>query len=252
MNAATATAAATTGPPRFALVVPVFDEQDNVEALLDEVEAVLAPHGPFEALLVDDGSRDGSRARMAAWKRAHGAGWLRIVCLRRNSGQSAAVLAGVEQARAPLIATLDGDMQNDPRDLPAMLAIVERGEADAVVGVRRNRKDSFVRRASSRIGNGVRNFVTGDRVTDAACGIKVIRRELWLRVPRFHGMHRFMATLIRAAGGKVVERDVNHRPRAAGVAKYGIGNRALRGLRDCFAVRWLKARVLRHDVQEEL
>jgi dolichol-phosphate mannosyltransferase len=101
---------------------------------------------------------------------------------------------------------------------------------------------------SSRIGNGVRNWVTGDKVTDAACGIKTIRREFFLRAPHFVGMHRFMATLVRYQGGKVVERDVNHRPRAAGVAKYGIGNRALRGLRDCFAVSWLRTRILRHKV----
>ncbi|MGE3174311.1 MAG: glycosyltransferase family 2 protein [Planctomycetota bacterium] len=237
---------------RFSLVVPIYNEVDSVRALLDEVDQVLAPHGPFEALLVDDGSTDGSRARMVEWKRERDARWLRIVCLRRNSGQSAAVRAGVEQARAPVVATLDGDMQNDPRDLPPMLAVVEAGDADAVVGVRRNRRDTWVRRTSSRIGNGVRNLVTGDRVTDAACGIKVIRRDLFLRAPAFHGMHRFMATLVRWLGGRVVERDVNHRQRAAGVAKYGIGNRALRGLRDCFAVRWLRARLLRHEVGEEL
>jgi glycosyltransferase involved in cell wall biosynthesis len=238
--------------PRFSVIVPIYNEADNVAALLDEVESVLHGHGPFEALLVDDGSTDDSRARMVAWKRAHGADWLRIVCLERNCGQSGAVLAGVERAHAPLIATLDGDMQNDPRDLPAMLTAVETGEADAVVGVRRQRRDTLVRRISSRIGNGVRNLVTGDHVTDAACGIKVVRRELFLRVPRFQGMHRFMATLVRYLGGRVVERDVNHRQRAAGVAKYGIGNRALRGLRDCFAVRWLRTRVLRQQFREEL
>ncbi|GDY03768.1 glycosyl transferase [Planctomycetota bacterium] len=242
----------TTETPRFSLVVPIYNEQENVHNLLDEVAAVLLPLAPFEALLVDDGSKDGSRERMVEWKQRHNADWLRVICLQKNSGQSSAVMAGVEHARGRLVATMDGDMQNDPRDIEAMLRQVESGAADAVVGVRRNRKDTFVRRVSSRVGNGVRNFVTGDRVTDAACGIKVIRRDLWLRVPRFAGMHRFMATLIRCLGGKVVEMDVNHRPRAAGTAKYGIGNRALRGLRDCFSVNWLKARVLLHEVREEL
>ncbi|HLQ37990.1 MAG TPA: glycosyltransferase, partial [Planctomycetota bacterium] len=143
--------------PRFSLVVPVFDEADNVPALLDEIAAVLRPHGPFEALLVDDGSRDASRERMRAWKQQHGADWLRIVCLQRNCGQSAAVLAGVERARGPIIATLDGDLQNDPRDLPAMLQRVEAGECDMVAGVRRRRHDTLVRRLSSKVGNGVRN-----------------------------------------------------------------------------------------------
>jgi dolichol-phosphate mannosyltransferase len=241
-----------TGPgPRFSLVVPIYNEAANVEALLDEVEAVLVPHGPFEAVFVDDGSMDESLARMREWRQRRGAGWLRILELVRNSGQSAAVLAGVEAARAPIVATMDGDMQNDPRDLPAMVQRVESGECDMVAGVRRRRQDSFVRRLSSRIGNGVRNWVTGDRVTDAACGIKVVRRSLFLRAPRFSGMHRFMATLVRWLGGRVVEVDVNHRPRAAGVAKYGVGNRALRGLRDCFAVRWLAVRMLKHEVKEE-
>ncbi len=237
---------------RFSLVVPIYNEEENVTTLLDEVAEVLMPHGPFEALLVDDGSRDRSRERMVEWKREHGADWLRIVCLKVNSGQSAAVYGGVQQARGPLVATLDGDMQNDPRDLPDMVAMVESGQADAVVGVRRKRKDTWVRRASSRIGNAVRNCITGDKVADAACGIKVIRRSYFLRAPQFVGMHRFMATMVRYLGGTVIERDVNHRPRAAGTAKYGIGNRALRGLRDCFAVRWLRTRILKHEVGEEL
>jgi dolichol-phosphate mannosyltransferase len=238
-------------PPRFSLVVPIYDEEDNVTALLAEVGEVLAPHGPFEVLAVDDGSKDQSLARMRAWKQQQSAGWLRIVTLARNAGQSAAVMAGVEQARAPIVATIDGDMQNDPRDIPAMLARVESGECDAVVGVRRRRQDTFTRRLSSRIGNAVRNWLTGDQVTDAACGIKVIRRSYFLRAPRFVGMHRFMATLVRYLGGRVVEVDVNHRPRAAGTAKYGIGNRMWRGLRDCFAMRWLRTRMLTHQVQEE-
>jgi dolichol-phosphate mannosyltransferase len=142
-------------------------------------------------------------------------------------------------------------MQNDPRDLPAMIARVESGACDALVGVRRRRQDTFTRRLSSRIGNAVRNWLTGDRVTDAACGIKVIRRDLFLAAPRFVGMHRFMATLVRYLGGKVEEMDVNHRPRAAGTAKYGIGNRIWKGLRDCFAMRWMRTRILRHRVKEE-
>lgn len=241
----------TTNVPRFSLVVPIYNEEENVRNLLAEVEEVLTPHGPFEAILVDDGSVDRSVERMRAFKAERSADWLRIVTLVANSGQSAAVMAGVEQARAPLIATMDGDMQNDPRDLPAMVERVERGECDAVVGVRAKRRDTFVRRVSSRIGNAVRNWLTGDRVRDAACGIKVIRRDYFLRAPRFVGMHRFMATLVRYLGGRVVEQDVHHRPRAAGTAKYGIGNRIWKGLRDCFAMRWLRTRVLMHRVQKE-
>lgn len=236
---------------RFSLVVPIYNEEENVQNLLAEIGTVLTPHGPFEAVVVDDGSKDRSLATMRQWKEAQRADWLRIVRLAANSGQSAAVRAGVEQARAPIVATIDGDMQNDPRDIPTMLARVEAGEVDAVVGVRRKRQDTWTRRMSSKIGNGVRNWLTGDRITDAACGIKVIRREFFLRAPGFVGMHRFMATLVRYQGGRVVEQDVNHRPRAAGTAKYGIGNRIWKGLRDCFAMRWLRTRVLKHRVEEE-
>lgn len=240
------------GELRFSLVIPIYNEEETVANMLAEVEEVLVPHGPFEALFVDDGSQDASVEKMRAFKAARNAGWLRIVRLVANAGQSAAVMAGVEQARGPIIATLDGDMQNDPRDIPSMLDRVESGECDAVVGVRAKRQDTFTRRMSSRVGNGVRNLLTGDKVKDAACGIKVIRRRFFLRAPRFVGMHRFMATLVRYLGGKVVEQDVNHRQRFAGTAKYGIGNRMWKGLRDCFAMRWVRARVLTHEVKEEL
>jgi len=236
---------------RFSLVVPIYNEEDNVGELLAEVAEVLAPAGPFEMLAVDDGSTDRGLERMQEWKRDNDADWLRVVRLAENAGQSAAVMAGVEAARAPIVTTVDGDMQNDPRDLPAMVARIESGEVDGVFGVRWRRQDTFVRRVSSRIGNKVRNWITGDSVADAACGIKAIRREFFLRVPRFVGMHRFMATLVRYAGGRVEEVDVNHRARYAGAAKYGIGNRMLRGLRDCFAVRWMRTRVLSHHIKEE-
>ncbi|MFT4842194.1 MAG: dolichol-phosphate mannosyltransferase [Planctomycetota bacterium] len=236
---------------RFSLVIPIYNEEETVESMLAEVEEVLVSHGPFEALFVDDGSKDNSVALMRAFKKERGASWLRIVSLLNNCGQSAAVMAGVEQARGPIIATLDGDMQNDPRDIPSMLERVESGECDACVGVRAKRQDTWTRRMSSRIGNGVRNVLTGDKVKDAACGIKVIRRAFFMRAPRFVGMHRFMATLVRYLGGKVIEQDVNHRQRFAGTAKYGIGNRMWKGLRDCFAMRWVRARLLMHEVREE-
>lgn len=236
---------------RFSLVVPIYNEEETVATMLAEVAEVLCPQGPFEALFVDDGSKDRSLEIMQAFKRERDADWLRVVTLRANAGQSAAVMAGVEQAKGPIVATLDGDMQNDPRDIPSMLARVEEGEADAVVGVRAKRQDTFVRRASSRVGNAVRNLLTGDVVKDAACGIKVIKRSYFLRAPRFVGMHRFMATLVKYLGGSVIEQDVNHRERYAGTAKYGIGNRALKGLRDCLAMRWVRQRLLMHEVEEE-
>lgn len=236
---------------RFSLIVPVFNEVDNVPALLDEIGSVLAPLGAFEVLIVDDGSTDDTPIALREWQRTHAAPWLRLLRLAHNRGQSAAVLAGVEQARAPLVLTMDGDLQNDPRDLAAMLAILEAGDYAGVTGVREKRHDNLVRRWSSRIGNSVRNWTTGDRVRDAACGIKGFRRAVFLAAPRFNGMHRFMATLARQSGHKVLEIPVRHRPRHAGKAKYGIRNRALRGLRDCLAVRWLRDRRLDYAVREE-
>src|SRR5262249_29878297 len=149
---------------RFSLVIPIFNEQENVDALLDEIEQVVVPLGPFEAILVDDGSKDQSLARLREWKSRKGASWLRIVKLAQNRGQSAAVSAGVDRARSDLILMMDGDLQNDPRDLAGMLALLEGGTCQGVSGIRQKRKDTFVRRVSSRIGNGVRNWVTGDRV----------------------------------------------------------------------------------------
>jgi dolichol-phosphate mannosyltransferase len=238
---------------RLSVVIPMHDEADNVVPLLEEVEAVLGALGPSEVVLVDDCSRDDTLARARAFKAAGTPPrpWLRILQLQRQVGQSGAVLAGVEQARAPLIATLDGDRQNDPADLPKLLDLLARQGCDGVVGVRVHRQDSLVRRLSSRIGNGVRNWLTGDRVADAACGVKILPRAAFLAAPRFNGMHRFMPTLLRYAGLRIVEAPVHHRARSAGRAKYGIGNRALRGLRDCFAVRWYRQRVIAPHVERE-
>ncbi|MCB9872148.1 MAG: glycosyltransferase [Planctomycetes bacterium] len=236
---------------RMSLVVPIHNESENVDRLLDEIAEVLAPLQRFEVLLVDDASRDDSRTKIEAWKTRHAAPWLRLLCLEQQSGQSGALLAGAEQARAGLVAAMDGDLQNDPRDLLPMIERMADPDLAGVTGVRAARKDTAVRRLSSRIGNRVRNWITGDRVQDSACGIKVFRRGLWLDVPRFNGMHRFMPTLVRYTGGKVLEVPVHHRPRVAGKAKYGIGNRALRGLWDCLAVRWFRSRRLRYRVAEE-
>ena len=237
--------------PRFSLVIPIHNEAENIDNLLDEIRDVLSPAGPFEALLMNDASSDDSLALMEAWKAGNESSWLRILNLETQSGQSGALMAGIEQARAPLICTMDGDLQNDPRDLVEMLKLLDDESLAGVSGMRVDRQDTFVRRMSSRVGNGVRNAITGDAVRDSACGIKMFRRACWLAVPRFNGMHRFMPTLVRYAGGAVREIPVNHRPRTAGTAKYGVGNRAFRGLKDCLAVRWYRSRLLRYRVKEE-
>ena len=147
--------------------------------------------------------------------------------------------------------SLDADLQNDPADIPAMVGKLEQSGSDMVIGVRVNRQDTWSRKMQSRIGNGVRNMITGDRITDTGCSLKLVKKEAVDRVRLFTGMHRFLPTLVRYAGYKVIEMPVNHRPRQFGVSKYGAMNRAFRGLADCFAVRWMGTRMLKYDAHEE-
>ncbi len=255
---------ATTG---WSLVVPMYDEEQNVDPLLEELVALPEDARPTEILIVDDASKDGTAAALAVWKSLTSAAKhegdgdaprrvapglrLRLLRLSERAGQSAAVLAGVRHASHPIVGIIDGDLQNDPADLAAMVAQVAAAEIDAVFGVRANRNDGWVRRLSSKVGNGFRNVVTGDRVHDAGCGTKVLRRELFLSLPQFVGMHRFMPTLCRYEGARIAQTEVRHRPRVAGRTKYGIVNRAWRGMVDCFGVRWLRSRRLSPSVAQE-
>ncbi|MCX8085671.1 MAG: glycosyltransferase family 2 protein [Rhodocyclaceae bacterium] len=230
-------------PPDFSIVIPVFNEADNLAPMVREIEAAFAGRPEtYEILFVDDASTDGSAALLEALARDHPA--VRTLRHRQNFGQSAAVATGFHAARGEWIGTLDGDGQNDPADLPKMLDEARRLAVDCVTGVREKRQDSFLRRLSSRVGNAFRNLLTGDEVTDSGCGARVLRAECARALPVFNGLHRFMPTLLRAQGFTVVERPVNHRPRLAGVSKYGVHNRLWRGIRDCFGVRWLKARAV--------
>lgn len=236
-------------PPHLSLVVPVYDERDNIRPLADEIREALAPLGrPYEVLLVDDGSGDGSGELvdgLAAEDRR-----FRAIHLETNSGQSAAFDAGFRQARGEIVVTLDADLQNDPRDIPELLRILEASGAGAVVGVRAARRDSLIRRVSSRVGNFVRNTLTGDRVTDTGCSLKVFRRAALASIKMYRGMHRFLPTLLRIEGHEVLEVAVRHRERRHGRSKYGIANRALAGLADVLAVRWMGRRALRYRIRK--
>ncbi len=233
----------------LSVVIPVFNEADNLPILLGEIRGALAPTGlSFEIVAVDDGSRDASLEVLKASRAAYP--MLRIVRLDRNHGQSAALDAGWRAARGRLVVSLDADLQNDPADIPAMIRTLETSGADMVIGVRVNRKDSLAKRVQSRIGNGVRNLITRDHITDTGCSLKLVRRGAIGRVRLFAGLHRFLPTLVRMNGHRVVEIPVNHRPRRFGVSKYGAMNRALRGLADCFAVRWMGSRNLRYEAEE--
>lgn len=235
----------TSAPPQISVVLPVFNEAENLPPLLDEIAGTLRGLGKtFEILAVDDASTDGSVAVLESLRRRHPE--LRVLRHRRNCGQSAAFASGFAHARGEVVVTLDADGQNDPHDLPTLLAALRPG-VDCVTGIRTRRQDTWVKRLSSRIANAYRNWMTGDRVTDAGCTFRVIRRAALREVPVFNGMHRFLPTLLRWQGFTVVEVPVNHRPRTRGVSKYGVGNRLWRGLRDCLAMRWYAARALPAD-----
>ena len=224
----------------LSVVVPCYDERDCIADLVREIDGVLDGLTlRSEILVVDD-----TVAVLEVLRARHPR--LRVALHSLNCGQSAAVATGLACSRGDLLATLDGDGQNDPADLPRLLEALDgTGGHDAVCGVRRRRRDSWVKRASSRVGNRFRDLVTGDRVSDAGCALRVLRRAAISELPIFNGMHRFLPTLLRAQGYDVIELDVDHRPRTAGRSKYGIGNRLWRGIADCVAVRWYRRRAVR-------
>lgn len=224
----------------LSVIVPVYNEEGNVAALAAEISGALAGETDWECLWVDDASTDDTRRRLLAVSAADPRH--RVLALRRNSGQSAALLAGFAHAGGALFATLDGDGQNPPAELPRLLARLREGGADMVNGRRARRNDSWVRRISSRIANGARNAITGRTVSDVGCALRVFKRECAAQLPPFRGMHRFLPTLVARAGWTLDEVDVGHRERGAGVSKYGIGNRLWVGIVDLFGVLWIKGR----------
>jgi dolichol-phosphate mannosyltransferase len=236
--------------PDLSVVFPVYDEQENLPILLREIRAALQDeHWTYEIVAVDDGSTDRSREVLLQSRKEYPE--LRVLSFTRNNGQTAALDAAWRAARGTYVVSLDADLQNDPADIPSMMRALVDNDADMVIGVRVVRQDTWGRRVQSRIGNEVRNWITRDRVTDTGCSLKLLKREAIERVRLYTGMHRFLPTLIRLEGYKVIELPVNHRPRKYGISKYGAMNRAVRGLVDCFAVRWMSTRILRYEVHEE-
>jgi len=236
----------------LSLIAPAHNEQDNVEPLVAQAAAALEAAvgaGNYEFVIVDDGSTDQTRARVAAL--LPGRPWLRCVAMTqtppgRGNGQSAAFHAGVRACRGRLIATIDADLQNDPHDLKAMLGTLRAGNADLVQGDRSHaRADNAVRKITSRIGRFFRALILADAVRDTGCSLRIMKREVALQLPlQFKGMHRFIPVTAARLGYRVVQTPVHHRPRTAGETKYGFGiwQRALPGLVDCFAVRWMSNR----------
>lgn len=238
----------------FSLVVPVLDEAPNVIPLCREIDAALGGRFEFEAVFVDDGSRDDTAACLAQAQSTF-APWLRVLRHRRRYGQSAALLTGASAARARWIVTLDGDGQNDPTDIPRLLASRHAppgaaGPPALVAGIRTVRRDNALRRLSSRVANGVRGRLLGDGVTDTGCGLKLIERECLLALPRFDHMHRFLPALVRRQGCEIVCVPVAHRSRTRGRSKYGVHNRLWVGIVDLLGVLWLNHRPLVPDAWE--
>ncbi len=228
--------------PAVSVVVPLYNEEENVSILQSELSAALAGLD-YEIIFVNDGSTDRtveSIARSPA---------VRVLQFAENGGQTAAMYAGLHAARGGTVVLIDGDLQNDPADIPKLLREIERG-ADLVCGYRAQRKDTMMKRLTSRIANFVRSRFTRDGVRDTGCTLKAMRRECIRALVPFKGMHRFIPALVKGAGYRLVEVPVNHRARKFGRSKYGLGNRAVRATIDMFGVRWLLSRQLNHRLQE--
>lgn len=227
----------------LSVVVPVRNEQDNIAPLISEIRTALDNVVSYEIIYVNDGSTDATPQRLADI--AQDFPQLRVVHHQHSCGQSTAVRSGVKAAQGDWIATLDGDGQNDPADIPKLIAAVKEGVA-LVGGNRRHaRRDTWIKRVSSVIANTVRSAMLGDHTPDTGCGLKLIRRDTFLDLPYFDHMHRFLPALVIRSGGQVVSVAVNHRPRERGVSNYGTLDRLLVGVVDLFGVAWLQRRAKR-------
>lgn len=236
----------------LSVIVPVKNEQENILPLLTEIRAALEGRSDYEVIYIDDGSTDRTpsilREAMREFPR------LRVLTHAQSCGQSAAVISGVRAALGEWIATLDGDGQNDPADIPNLLAVArdpaQPKNLQLIAGWRKKRKDTWLKRLSSRIANGVRSRMLGDATPDTGCGLKLIPRAVYLQLPFFNHMHRFLPALVRRNGGATISVEVNHRPRTRGVSNYGLHNRLWVGIVDIFGVMWLQRRMRRQEVSE--
>ena len=228
-------------PPQLSIVAPVYNEAGNLERLVAEThDSVEAAGIDYELILVDDHSTDGSRGELA--ELATGNERLRALSLERHAGQSAALLAGLRAARAPLVVTMDADLQNDPADIPAIVALLK--DHDVVSGVRVTRRDTLSRRLASRASNRIRRWILGDPCTDIGCALKGYRSDVLDDLPAFNGLHRFLPVLALRHGGGYAEIPVGHRPRTSGTSKYTLRGRFLRGILDLCGMSWYRRRAV--------
>lgn len=233
---------------KISFVVPIYNEEENIPKLVEEIEAV-APDlsDDYEILLIDDCSSDNSLQILRDLSRTITP--LRYLSFARNCGQSAALYAGFQAARGDVIITMDADLQNDPADLRQM--IEHYGEYDMINGWRFNRQDTWSKKLASRFGNAVRNWLTNETIHDTGCSLKIMNATMLKRIRIYKGLHRFLPTLMRLEGAKVIEVKVNHRERLFGESKYTNLRRGIEGLYDLIAVRWMQSRHLNIDVKEE-
>lgn len=234
--------------PEISVVIPLKDEEENVRPLLEELDTVLASLSlPSEVVAVDDGSTDGTWQALEACKAQMPR--LRMIRLDRNYGQSTGFWAGMKNARGRIIVTMDGDMQNDPHDIPKLLSEIKKG-ADACLTIRANRQDTKWKKMQSRIGNGFRNHFLQSEIADTGSQLRAVKAEFIEDLPPFEGMHRFMGNLYMMRGCKIAQVNTNHRGRRSGTSKYNAANRAWRGLKDLFGVAWLRQRQIRYGVAQ--
>ena len=238
-----------TEPIQISVVVPVFNEEENLPVLIPKLVKVLNPLGlPFEMIFVDDGSLDGSREILREMVSQYPS--LRIIGLKENRGLSTALLAGMREARGERIVTLDSDLQNDPEDIPKLLGYLDR--YDMATGWRQKRDDPWLKRISSKIANGIRNRLSGEQIHDSACTLRAFKRECIKEISPFNGMHRFLSTLVKMQGYRIIEIPVLHHQRKFGKSKYNIRNRAFRAFIDLLGVRWIKRRRIQYDIEERI
>ncbi len=237
--------------PDLSVVIPVYNEEENLVPLWTELREVLLGLGrTFEVIFVDDGSQDRSAEIIRGFRDADPR--VRLVRFKANAGETAAGDAGMKAARGRWVVTMDADLQNDPHDIPAMLGHLDQWDAVTGWRVKRGAGDSIVRRISSRVANRVRNALSDESIQDSGCTFRAFRRECLRGLPLFRGFHRFIPTLLRMRGYRVLEIPVNHRPRRFGTSKYGVMNRAFVAFADLLVVRWMKSRLLNYEIAESL
>lgn len=232
---------------KYSVVVPLKNEEENIRDLIQELEPIMASlEKPWELLCIEDGSTDNTLAILKDLARSKP--YLKIVAFTKNYGQSSAFDAGFRQAQGEFVITLDGDRQNDPADIPAMLKAM--GNGDMVCGHRQKRRDTWVKKITSKLANFVRRRVCEDGVQDTGCSLKVYRTSSLRKIKMYQGMHRFLPALFKIEGFNIIELPVNHRERTKGKTKYNFFNRSFNTIADMLAVRWMKKRHLNYQIKE--